>query len=174
MHIHVASVFRSFFCKRKLLLLALCCCLGFFCGMIAAHRSDDTYFSMMRMAFTSHVSISGLIASVSLPFLFSAFAVYAGHSGLLYGLCFVKLFFFGLSSAAVHFAFGSAGWLVRLLLCFSDCCAVPVLCWFCIRSISGNSRHLIRDFAVCAAWIATVVAIDICVISPFLASLIDY
>ena len=174
MHIRVSSVFHSIFCRRKLLLLALCCCLGFFCGTIAAYRSDDTYFSMMLMALASHVSIPGLIASVSLPFLFSAFAVFTGHSGLLYGLCFVKMLFFGLSCAAVHLAFGSAGWLVLLLLCFSDCCAVPVLCWFCIRSISGNSRSFCCDFTVCAALIAAIVAIDICVISPFLASLIDY
>lgn len=173
MRIHFAPVFRFFFCRRKPLFLALCCFLGFAFGMIAAQRSDDSYFSMMRMVLSSHVSIPGLIASVSLPFLLAAFAVYIRHHGLLYGLCFIKMFFFGLSSAAAYLAFGSSGWLVRLLLFFSDCCAVPVLCWLCIRYVHGTSRSFLRDLSLCAVCIAAVVAIDIIVISPFLASLIE-
>ena len=172
MHIHVASVFRSLFCKWKLLLLALCCCLGFSCGMIAAHRSDDTYFSMMRMAFTSHVSIPGLIASVSLPFLFSAFAVYLGKPKLIYFICFIKAALFSFGSFTALTAFASAGWLVRFLLQFSDIVMLPAFCWFSLRCITDTGLFK-RDFSICLFLFLLIGSMDYCMVSPFLAMLID-
>jgi hypothetical protein len=125
----------------------------------------------MRMAPNVHVSITGLIASVFLPFLIAAFAAYISVPQLMYPLVFLKMMLFCLCGCCIYNVYGSAGWLVRVLLQFSDCCMVPVLCWFCLRHISGSAVSLWKDFVISTVAAGIVGIIDYCLISPFLASL---
>ena len=81
------SLIRWLFCRRGYLILALSCCCGAACGILAAFRSDESVLSLMRIALGAHVSIVGLAVSAFLPFLFAAFAAYLGQPVLLYILC---------------------------------------------------------------------------------------
>ena len=162
----------SFLRNRAVVLLTIIWLFGLLLGAIIAVASGDTFFLLMRTAASSRVSIVGLIACSYLPFLFSAYAVYIGKFQLLYLCCFFKALLFALCACASLFAYDSAGWLVRILLQFSDILLLPVLCWFAIRQISGLNT-LKRDFSLCTACFVVAGSLDYCVVSPFLVLLID-
>ena len=156
-----ASVFLAFFWF-----------FGLVAGVLTALSASDLLSASMRTAVFSRVSILGLASAVFLPFLFSAFAVYIQCPFLLLPIAFAKAFLFSYLGLGVIEAFGSAGWLIRVLLMFSDIVLLPVLFWFWIRYISGDSRYGSRATAVCISVAALVGSIDYCVISPFMANLI--
>ena len=165
-------LFRWLFCRRRYLILALSCCFGAACGILAAFRSEESVLSLMRIAAGAHVSIVGLSVSAFLPFLFAAFAVYIRQPWFLCILCFVRMLAFTYLGCCMHLAFGSAGWLLRCLFQFTDSCTLALLCWFSLRQLSACPVFPVRDLAVCSAFCLITCVTDYLMISPFLASLI--
>jgi len=161
---------------RRISLIALMCCLcgGLLLGHQYASLADPTYFLLMRMASERPVSIMSLFTVSLLPFLISALAVYVSHPELLLPVCFCKSFLFACCAFSATSVFGTAGWLVRLLLQFSDVCLLPVLCWFWIRHIGGSFGTLQKDIFLCCGVALVVCVVDHCVISPYLVTLIDF
>ena len=88
-------------------------------------------------------------------------------------VCFLKGFLFCFGAAAVSIAFGSAGWLVRLLLQFTDVCLIPVFSWLVLRHCSAGARPLQKDAVICGAVVVLICSLDYCVVSPYLAMLIE-
>ena len=160
-------------CSIVSYVLAVCWVLGLFLGVAYAYRADRSYFLLMRMAASGCVSIVGLFFVLFFPLLLSAFAVYFHHHQWLFPICFMKSFLFASCSCAISVAFGSAAWLVRFLLQFSDFCAVPFLYWFCLRNVKGYNDHSGTDFLICFVAIGLFGVIDFCMISPYLVGLID-
>ena len=154
--------------------LACCFCSGIFLGHYYASGGNQTYFLLMRMAPSCPVSIVGLISVTFLPFLISAFAVYFSHHELLLPVCFCKAFSFACCAITATRVFGSAGWLVRLLLQFTDICTLPLLCWFWIRHARGEHEKLWMDIILCGVLVMVIGVVDYCVIAPYLVSLIDF
>ena len=154
---------------------ALACC--WFCGLLIGflygRNADPSYFYLMRMAASSCMSIVGLLTALCLPFLISALAVFLMRPQWMLLICFLKAFTFACCGCALTAAFGSAGWLVRILLQFSDCCTIPFFYWFCMRNLSGFSTDTPSDLRVCGIALMIVGTLDFCVISPFLVKLID-
>ena len=169
-HMHELSQFL--FCRRRLLLLAFSCLSGLILGFWINRRNEGTYLLLTRMTPLLHVSVPGLVACVYLPFLFAAFAVFLSRSWLLAPICFGKMFLYSWCGCSTVLAFDSAGWLVQLLLQFSDNLSLPFLCWFCVRHIDGRADTARRDFLICSFWVLIVGITDLCAVSPFLASLI--
>lgn len=162
---------RHYVISTAELFLLLCWVCGCALGVLTGMNAGDIYASLMRGAVRCPVSIVGLVISVYLPFLLSAFAVYLGKSGLLYIVCFLKSWAFTLAAYGTVAAYGSAGWLVQFLLQFSDILLLWLLCWFCLRHIGKTTAPVNRDFRICTAAVAAVCSIDYCVISPFLVGL---
>ncbi|MBE6976079.1 MAG: hypothetical protein E7439_02640 [Ruminococcaceae bacterium] len=127
----------------------------------------------MRGASDCSVTIAGLLATVVLPYLFAAFAVYISKPKLLYLICFVKAFCFAMCGYGICVAYGSAGWLVRWLLQFSDICTVPVLCWFALRHLKGKGRTFRTDAMFYGGIVMLVGYLDFSLISPFLVILTE-
>ena len=123
--------------KNERLFLAFCWCGGLICGILAYSTAGVSFAPMMRGAAFGAVSIAGLLGITTLPFLISAFAVSFSMAWLLFPVCFCKAFAFSFVSMGVLQAFGSAGWLVRLLLLFSDCTGMPLLYGFWLRHLPG-------------------------------------
>ena len=169
-HLHVFSHFL--FCRRRQIILAFSCFSGNAFGLWVSGYSQETYFLLTRMAPSLHVSVPGLVACVYLPFLFAAFAVFLSHPSLLPLICFYKMFLFSWCGCSMVSTFGSAGWLVQMLVQFSDNLSLPMLCWFCVRHVDGRVESVTRDFLICTLWVLIVGITDLCVVSPFLASLI--
>lgn len=146
---------------------------GLICGVMYA-AYDATIISLMRMVCFNCVSIVGLATILILPLLISAVAVYFSKPAVIYLLSAFKAFSSGYCIYGTLAVYGSAGWLIRLLLLFSDTCITVVLMWFWIRHISGSKRALTADTAVCTVLAGLIGIIDYTVVSPFLVTLVDH
>lgn len=153
--------------------LALCWCVGLVVGVRAGIQAGGASLSLMRAAAESCVSIVGLLVATLFPFLFAAAAVFFSKPWLVLPVLFCKGVSFGACAYGVCAAFGDAGWLVRLLLLFSDSCMIPILFWFCLRHMGGRIQTVKRDLAVAAMAACLVGSVDYCFVSPFLATLIE-
>ena len=153
--------------------LPFCWGLGLLLGATYGYRADRSYVLLMRIATSSRMTIVGLFVTLYIPLLLSASAVYLKHPQWLIPICFSKAFLFASCGCALFVVFGSAAWLVRLLLQFSDLCTIPFLYWFCMRNITGRNLNTQSDFLVCCVAAAIIGIFDFGVISPYLVKLID-
>ncbi|MBE6959260.1 MAG: hypothetical protein E7448_00855 [Ruminococcaceae bacterium] len=142
---------------------------GLVLGTVFAAGSGNQYFLMMHTATGHRVTIVGLTATVLLPFLLTAFAVYKNRRWLLYSICFAKAFAFAYCGLGIAAAYGSASWLVRPLFQFSDIVTVPILVWFALRNLNGMNTRRRQDFGICLGFDIVVCCLDLWYISPFLA-----
>ena len=158
--------------NRKLgtILLAFCWFAGLLTGCFFADHAGDIHTSMMRRAVSCSVSISGLVVLL-LPFLFSALAVYLSKTWLFLPFCFLKGFQFAYLAGLVSTAFGAAGWLVRLLLFFTDGWVIPILLWIWFRWIGRGGRKAIWQIAFCAGLCAVIWSVDYFAVAPYLGLL---
>lgn len=154
--------------------LAFSWVLGSVFGAITSFYASDSLLSLMRMTAVSPVSIVSLLSAILLPLLFSAFAVYISNVWLLIPAAFFKAFLYHFFCFGILRSFGSAGWLIRLLLIFSDTLTLPVLWMYWLRSIKGTREGLaFRTIpAVCAVFL--IGSVDYSVISPFLAQILSF
>ena len=153
--------------------LAICWCLGLLCGTILFQRADPSFFSLMRSACVGPVSIVGLLGVSLIPFLLSAFAVFISAHWLLLLICLLKAGCFAAVSLGIMEAFGTAGWLVRILLLFSDSISVILLYIFWLRHLCGRRRFCCLDMLLFFSLSTLLSSVDYCIISPFWAGLIE-
>ena len=157
--------------KGSTVFLASCFASGLAAGCMAFFSAECETASLMRAAADSRVSIVGLLSVIFLPFLFSAFAVYLRQPWWLLPIAFCKAFSFALVFLGITAAYGSAGWLMRLLLMFSDLWTLPLLCYFWLRYATGERRLALRVIPSYLCAVLLIAIIDHCLISPFLANL---
>lgn len=160
-------------CKCSEGLLACAWIFGLISGIFFSFSAGDSFFSLMRSAADGRVSICGLLSTILLPLLLSAFAVFISKPRLFIPIAFVKALAFAYCGIGVWLAFGSAGWLFRCFLMFSDICMLPVLWWFWIRNLGTDTRKPFRTFLTVLAAALFIGFLDFNVISPFWASLIS-
>lgn len=160
-------------CKGPKVLLACAWFLGLVTGILFSISASDSLFPTMRAAVSGCVSISGLLSAMLLPLLFSAFAVYISQPLLLIPIAFLKALIFSFLGMSIMAAYGSAGWLVRFLLMFSDCMMLPFLWWYWLQAISCPRRAAVRNTALVFVIAVMIGSFDYCVISPFLAKVIS-
>lgn len=158
--------------KTTLAILAFFWTLGLMLGILCSGVAGDTLTPLMRTAVSRCVSFSGLLTAVLLPFLLSMLALYLHKPWLFVPIAFLKAFLFSYTGFGVMVAFDSAGWLVRLLLMFSDCCTMPILFWFWAAQING-CRKCLLSIATPILLAAAIGSFDFYVVSPFLATLIS-
>lgn len=172
----MGNLFRHYFSfvikYRSILILIACWLFGLSLAIILASVFEESFLLLMRTAVSVRVSIVGLFTVSYLPFLFSAFAVYIRKPKLIMIVLFIKAFMFVFCGLSCVAAFPSAGWLVRILLQFSDFLLLPALCLFALRQITGCG-NLKKDLSFCTALFVIAGSLDYCVVSPFLVMLID-
>lgn len=144
---------------------------GLLFGIYNAMHASDSLLRMMRGVFLSAVSIQGLLSVVLLPFLLSAFAVYIRQYWLMIPIIFTKALTFAFCACCIDRIFGSAGWLIRSLVIFSDGCMIPVLIWFWLRQ-SDHKPLQLNTLTAYALFAVSIGILDYCLVSPYLAMLI--
>lgn len=152
--------------------LAFVWCSGLVLGSAAAYYADTSFLSMMRTAVSGRVSISGLFAVFLFPLLFSAFAVYISCYWLFVPIAFLKAFSFSFFGCCLARSFGIAGFMVRMLVMFSDCLLMPVLLWLWFSSCCRQKRSVILRHCIAVLFLICIGFIDLNFISPFLANLL--
>lgn len=159
-------------CKKQIFLLACAYLIGLISGVLFSMSASGALYSTMRTAVSGRVSVFGLLSAILLPLLFSALAVYISKAWLLIPIAFCKAFLFAFLGIGIMASYGSAGWLIRILLMFSDILTMPLLWWYWLKALSGAHTR-VWHAAAAAAPALLIGSIDYCVISPFLANLIS-
>lgn len=173
MKMHSFFHLSDFFHRKGPFLLTVIFLLGHLLGVWVSGHASGFLVSSMRTVVSSRVSIMGLLSSLVLPFLFSAFAVYLAQPMLLFPIAFWKAFLFSYTGCGMFAAWGSAGWLVTPLVMCSSFCAMPVLYWYWLRHIGGEG-FLWRTFCAALAVLAVIGIINWYFIEPFLARIIIF
>lgn len=153
--------------KKGRLLLASFWCAGLFFGIYGYLTAGTPFLSWMRGVVPGSVSIVGLLGITVFPFLISALAVFFSTPWLLLLVCFCKAFLFSFVSLGIWQAFGSAGWLARLLWMFSDCIGIPLLYGFWLRHLSGDRAVGGLETGCYLAAFVLLGSVDYRIISPF-------
>lgn len=167
------SLFSSHQRKAYRCYLAFFWLCGMCCGFLSFYAANKSVLPLMRGTPYVPVSIVRLLCVNLLPFLLSALAVFLSSPMLVLLVCFSKAFVFFFVSLGLCQAFSSAGWLVRFLLLFSDCLSIPVLYFFWLRRISPDHKNRFFEDIWTLLLLAALGSIHACVISPFLACLIE-
>lgn len=164
---------RISFARRSTpyLILASVWMIGLSSGIWAYVSSGTALVSLMRSTLQGAVSIVRVLCMTSLPFLFSAFAVFLSCPWLIFPVALVKGFSFSFAAMGLMHAFGSAGWLIRLLSCFADVVTIPLLYWFWCSCFRLEDRLLGHRCVLAASLLLLAGSIDSCLIAPFLAGL---
>ena len=145
--------------------------LGLCSGSIYACRAASSADSFITLVAGERATLIGLLITALLPLIFAALFSYFSVPALLLPICLLKSFAFSFCSTCVLRTFGDSGWLVRLLLLFTDSVALLPLLWFCFRQVSGNRRMFRKDFMLSFLTALVVCILDFLFVSPFLATL---
>lgn len=168
----MSRFFRSVFavrdCRKWMFLLALCWVFGLLLGCLCGGSRAGVFPSNMELSEFGQVDPFGSLLILSLPFVSSVIAVSLWRS-VLPLIAFAKAFCFAYVSAGLMVSFGSAGWLVCILLLLGDGAMLPLLWLYWYRSMAGQSVA-----AICIAGTLAMVIwwFDYAVLSPFVANMI--
>lgn len=162
----------AFDCKDSSFHLACSFLLGLVFGGCISCLTSDSFLTLMRAADFHCMSIVSLLSVLLLPYLFSAFAVYIHQSWLLIPISFLKAFFFAYLYVGLTLSFGSAGWLTRNLLMFSDIFTLPVLWWLWLNLDSGKNTSFPRIITASVSAASAVGCFDFLIVAPYAAQLI--
>lgn len=144
-------------------------CFGILAGCLVAVVADETLSSVMRMALMCPVSIFGLSASLFLPLVLSAFAVYLRKTSVLICIIVLKAFSFSCALTALAALIAAEGEMRILLLMFSDFLMFSVLCWFWLHVLEYGRGCLFRCTLLCLMLLTAIGCTDYWFISPLLA-----
>lgn len=131
-------------------------------------------FSLMCPLTVERVSIVGMIVSLTLPFILSYILLNRCHFLTIIPVLFLKAFGYMFCYYSITYFYGTAGWLVRLFLMFSDTFSVFILLHFCYRFASGKTDNMLRYFQIAFMVLILFCCLDYYVISPFSMMLINY
>lgn len=146
--------------------------LGLICGAGCGYRWDASLVPLMRGCLYDTVSIVCIFSLLCLPFMISLLASFWNVRGLIYLIAFGKAFLFSFVSLGIFLSFGSAGWLVYLMLMFSQMCSLPVLYWFWIYCLNHRQGPSSLEVFILLSLFFLIASVDSVYVMPFLASLI--
>lgn len=116
-------------------------------------------------------SFFSIISVLLLPIVITLLALFIGQGWLIFPLAFFKALAFSYVGWSIVVTFGSAGWLIRLLLMFSGCATVPLLWWFWNKALTSDFDAMIPAAVSAVLTILGIGIVDYGIISPFLLNL---
>lgn len=154
--------------------VSLCWLLGLLSGYFIATKVSISVLFMMRTSLTERVSIVSVFFATFFPFLLILAVMRYGSALLCLPIVFVKACSFGYCLYTISIAFGSAGWLMRLLYLFSDACCVVVLLLFVFKHPQKRAERYGRELWVCTGVLSAMACIEYFLLSPFAVMLLNY
>ena len=162
---------HKFFCRFNILFLALIWTVGLICGVCYA-ANNLSVVVLMRLAISKQVSIVGLLYVLVLPLLIAAMCVYHSRPVVFYILIALEAF---LSSSSLYWvanAYGSAAWLMQILLLFSKTISNAFLLWTGYKQ--ACCAFSFRTYCICVVFILPLIGlIDYLILSPFTVTLLN-
>lgn len=160
--------------KMNLILLAFFSVFGCSLGVYISHLSDTYTIYLMRMAASSPVSIVGLTFVILLPFLITAFAGWISKPLILLPISFFDSFSFTFILCCTIASFGSAGWLVCVMLLFTNIFVQLCLFWTWIRCFNGSFSSCAEDLFRCFLYSLAISFVDYFFVAPYLVQLTSF
>lgn len=165
MQIHNQLSGTFFSCRKRIFLLAFFWIGGLLAGVYAAGNADESVLSLMRTGTFSGVSIVTSCAAHLFPVFVTALAFFIAPV-LILPIAFCKAASFGFVSSCISSAFHSAGWLVRLLVMFSDTGMTAVLLWLWIRCLCTRRKLPWYAVLISSLCVAALCSIDYFILTP--------
>ena len=163
---HIAG----FLHKVRLFFLVFSWCLSFAMGTLFPKAIFDTTVSLVRVLPLCRSSIIVPLLISILPLCITVVAVRFAIPILIYATAAIKGVAFGYCLCSVMLVFGSAGWLVFLLLAFSDITLTVILLWLWSTHFSDHNNLLKKGYAIYCISTVVLKFIDFAIVSPFLLS----
>jgi len=160
--------------KGNAMVLALGWTCGLVFGCILYLLTGPFVMLLMRGVLHGTVSIVSLLTSLLLPFLIAAFAVYISRPWLLILFGTAKACLLSFVSLGILLCYGSAGWLLRLMLMFSDLIGAVLLYGFISRHLRPGIRFCAGEVFALTSLCVLVGSIYFVYILPFLADMIYF
>ena len=169
MNIHCFS--RQYWFRFGAGLLNFCWIGGLFLGIAIAFRMREEMTLLIPSVLSQKATLSGLMLASVLPCLLCAYGASLRELWVLPLVGGLKAFGFGFCGCSVGLVYGQCGWLLRLLLLFSDCLILAPLYLFSLRHICRRTSRVHGDIAVLLLFSVIVCIADYGVVSPFLCKL---
>lgn len=175
MHLSAKIVFsiKSDRLIRARLLLLVGWITGMILGVVFAKLAPTNIHAMMRTLIHSRMSIVGGFLSVFFPLLITALVLYFLKPLYLVFVASCKAYVFGYISGCVCLAFGSAGWLLRRLFCFSAIWGNVCMLLLWLVCLDGKHERYIARLLTASCFLAVILLLNYFSVSPFLVALFD-
>lgn len=141
--------------------------IGKYCAQ--SHPWDSINANMISNSFLSYPR--GLLLVIFTMLIGCLSCVVSSH--LLYIFLFLKACGYALVATNISIAFGSAGWLLRLLLLSTDTLLILAILLFSFKSAGKRFDIIMRNIAVVTVVMTVLISVDIYFISPLTASLLN-
>lgn len=169
------SLFNSNFVskQRKQFVILFLWCAGLGLGCYIGNNVSVPVLSLVRNSLVGSVSIVRLFVANFLPFVLTAFVVYIGATALIFPLCFLMAFAYGISLMALANAFAGAAWLIFLVLFLPLCFDRMLYLWFLLRNCKWKGSASWCHLVVVLVILVIAIHLDYCIISPFVRKLLN-
>ncbi len=165
-------LFRRFQSGIHLSALLVFWTFGIILGTALGAACSAASLSLMRQAITVPASFVPLAVGTTLPFVITAAIVYFGVLKLLYLLGFLKGFAFGQCGMMCLVCYGTAGWLARLLIFFSQLLSISALWLIWLQICRKQERISRRGMYLLFLYLTAVVLADYFLVAPYTGRLI--
>ena len=159
--------------RQRLRILAFVWICGLLLGLTLGLFAANSMIPLTRQVVSVPVSTGWLLLSAVMPVAVSAFAVYRSDIRLLIPVVFLEACGLAFVGTLVLISFGSAGWLVRLLLTFTGSAVLPVLWVLWLRGFSGDGEISLVPFVPAFSAAFLIGCIDCAMVSPFLTHILS-
>jgi hypothetical protein len=116
--------------------------LGLFVGFALSYDNREVITLLMRSVKFSRMSIVSLYAVQTFPFILSSIVFYVSKPLLHIPIVVFKSVFFGFLNCSIVLLYGNAGWLVSLLIMFSELVISCLWLSFLFQKFNRNNRHI--------------------------------
>lgn len=148
---------------------------GLVCGCCLFVEFGLVLDAKMRSPSLGTVSIVWLFLVTFFPFFLSAVSAIFSMRALCFVICYFKALLFSFTSLGIVVLFGSAGWLFRWILLFSNSVGVCGLLFFWVRHLPVRDSVVVRlgDFLFYSALFFLLSSVDYSIILPIWADIFD-
>lgn len=144
---------------------------GLVSGGVVAYHAEPSVIAIVRTSVTYVASLPGLLLMLFLPAVLSVIVAKNFSAYWVMPLVFVKAMCFGFACCICCDAFGSAGWLIRCLLLFSDTVSAFALVCLWLRLFFNpafSTKQTIKHITILSIGLF---CFEHFVVSPFVVSL---
>lgn len=146
--------------------------LGIVCGVFFSLNVDSLVYSYIRRASDGSLTFLSLIIARVSPIIISVVLTQISYA-LLFLYVYFKAFSYGFSLCVVLMAYGNAGWLLNILLLFSEFFVICNLLWLWIVSCSKSHGNNYKSLIISIVASTMIGLVDYIFISPYVAVLFN-